>query len=280
MQFADDTILASSRHFFVQSSAMAREYMLRADSMGHFFVTAQYQVSRMNYDSYLLLTVVAGRLKCETRGQGSTLLPGSVLLLDCTQPHRYWALEDSEFLFLHINGSMMGQLYQGIHSSGLAVPGPGDDLIPQTILELLAAWASGHPLKETQVSARLYTMLMSLLDAARMGQVDEKELAAMEEVQCYIQQHLQERLTVEDLAERTGYSASHFNRLFRRAAGQSPYQFITRARMDRARHLLATSGLTIQEIADGCGFPSVSNFSHCFHQLSGMTPTEFRRQPI
>lgn len=281
MRFADTTILESSRHFYVQSSAIAHEYLLRADSVGHFFVTEQYQVTRMNYDSYLLLTVVSGRLSCESQGQTAAVLPGSVLLLDCTKPHRYWAQAESEFFFIHMNGVLLEPLCQGIHrGSGLVLERLKTDALLQTVTGMLDALESGHALRETQVSAQLYTQLMMLLESVRTGMVDEKELAAMEEVQQYIQRHLHEKLTVDILAERTGYSPSHFNRLFRRAANQSPYQFIMGARMDRAKHLLATSELSIQEIADRCGFPSVSNFSHTFRQACGMTPSAFRKQPI
>lgn len=281
MQFADVTILEPSRHFFVQSSSMAREYLLRADSVGHFFVTDQYQVSRVNYDSYLLLSVVSGRLNCESQGQTAAVCPGSVLLLDCTRPHRYWAVEKSEFLFIHINGGLTESLYRGIQrGSGPVVEGFAVDAFLRTAASLLDTLGSGRMPRETQVSAQLYTLLMLLLESARTRAVDEKELAAMVEVEQYILRHLYEKLTIESLAERAGYSASHFTRLFRRAANQSPYQFILDARIDRAKHMLATSGLSIQEIADQCGFPNVSNFSCTFRKICGLTPSEFRKQPI
>lgn len=281
MQFADATILEPSRHFYVQSSAIAHEYLLRADSVGHFFVTEQYQISRINYDSYLLLLMMSGRLNCESQGQSATVDPDSVLLLDCTQPHRYWAAEDSEFMFIHMNGALIEPLYRGIHSgSGLVLSGFKTDAFQQTVTGILDTLEAGRTLRETQLSAQLYTLLMILLESARTCMVDEKKLAVMEEVQQYIQRHLHEKLTVDALAERTGYSTSHFNRLFIRATNQSPYQFITGARIDRAKHLLATSGLSIQEVADRCGFPNVSNFSYTFRQACGMTPTAFRKQPI
>lgn len=281
MQFADATILEPSRHFFVQSSAIAHEYLLRADSVGHFLVTKQYQISRINYDSYLMLLMMSGRLNCESQGQSATVHPGNVLLLDCTQPHRYWAAEDSEFMFIHINGALIEPLYRGIHSgSGLVLSGFKTDAFQQTVTGILDTLEAGHTLRETRLSAQLYALLMILLESAQASMVDENEMIAMENVQQFIQRHLHEKLSVEALAERTGYSSSHFNRLFRRVTKQSPYQFIIGARIDRARHLLATSVLSIQEIAEQCGFPNVSNFSHAFRQASGMTPTAFRKQPI
>ena len=116
MQFADATVLEPSRHFYVQSSAIAHEYLLRADSVGHFFVTEQYQISRINYDSYLLLLMMSGRLNCESQGESATVHPDSVLLLDCTQPHRYWAAEDSEFMFIHMNGALIEPLSVATHA--------------------------------------------------------------------------------------------------------------------------------------------------------------------
>lgn len=281
MRYADPNILEDSRHYFVQSSAFAREHLLYADSVGHFHVGSQYRVDRMDYDSYLLMAVVAGTIICRSRGQSVTLQPGSVLLLDCTQPHSYFAAEPAEIYFVHINGSMIEPLYRCFYQSfGLAASTDRLDLFVQTIAGMIDQIGEHGLLRETQASSQLYALLMLLAESARTGAVAEKELAAIEDIQRYILRHLEEKLTIEHLAERLGYSASHFSRLFRQAAGQSPYQFITRARIDRARHLLSTSRLSVQEIAEGCGFPNLSNFCHAFREACGMTPGAFRKQPI
>ena len=88
--------------------------------------------------------------------------------------------------------------------------------------------------------------------------------------------HIDNPLTMEDLAEAAGYSRRHLERLFRDAVGKTPGEFYRGLRLDRARNLLITTDLTLMEVALACGFPSVSHFSKSFRATFGMAPTKLR----
>jgi len=80
---------------------------------------------------------------------------------------------------------------------------------------------------------------------------------------------------VEELAARSGYSASHFARQFTRVYGVSPIQYLNSIRILHAKNLLRTDQYTIAEIAQKCGFSNVYYFSRCFKQLTGIPPTKW-----
>jgi len=86
-----------------------------------------------------------------------------------------------------------------------------------------------------------------------------------------------EILSVAQLASEAGYSADHFSRVFLSATGLRPQDYLIKARIDRARQLLAESDLTIGEIATRVGFSDIFYFSRLFRQRTGQPPSAFRR---
>ena len=91
----------------------------------------------------------------------------------------------------------------------------------------------------------------------------------------YMEQNYREKITVEELAERSGYSASHFARQFTKIYGVSPIQYLNGIRILHAKNLLRTDQYTMAEIAQKCGFSNVYYFSRCFKQLTGIPPTKW-----
>jgi AraC-like DNA-binding protein len=83
---------------------------------------------------------------------------------------------------------------------------------------------------------------------------------------------------VEQLASACGLSVSHFAHMFTQEVGVSPRQFIIRARIDMAKSLLESSGLSISTIALECGFATVQHFARAFKEATGDTAGQYRHQ--
>ncbi len=83
--------------------------------------------------------------------------------------------------------------------------------------------------------------------------------------------------SVEEMAAIAGVSPSHFCRIFKKANGVSPHQYVLKARLERAQQLLAQSDQTIAQISDLLGFTSQGHFTRVFKQFAGRTPSDFRR---
>jgi AraC family transcriptional regulator len=84
-------------------------------------------------------------------------------------------------------------------------------------------------------------------------------------------------LDLQSLANETGYSRTHFMRMFRAATGQTPHHYILQLRLTRARDLLRERRNSLIDIAALCGFSSQSHMATAFRQMLGITPTEYRR---
>jgi AraC family transcriptional regulator, transcriptional activator FtrA len=89
--------------------------------------------------------------------------------------------------------------------------------------------------------------------------------------------HLDEPLTVDDLANRAMLSPRSFARRFRAATGTTPMQWLLRQRVLHAQRLLETSSLSVERVAEQCGFGTATALRVHFRRLVGTTPVAYRR---
>jgi AraC family transcriptional regulator len=91
----------------------------------------------------------------------------------------------------------------------------------------------------------------------------------------YINDHLAQELSLEELAAITQLSAYHFCRSFKRSTGLTPYQYVIRQRVERAKVLLKDGKMGISDVAVACGFTHQSHLNRHFKRLMGVTPKKF-----
>ncbi|AFY35803.1 response regulator transcription factor [Calothrix sp. PCC 7507] len=93
---------------------------------------------------------------------------------------------------------------------------------------------------------------------------------------CYIQDNLNQELSLEKLANEVGMTTDYFARLFKLSMRKSVHQYLIQQRVERAKHLLRQSDLTITEIAIECGFANPSHLALHFKRIVGVVPKQFR----
>lgn len=94
----------------------------------------------------------------------------------------------------------------------------------------------------------------------------------------YIETHLEEKIELDTLARRIGYAEYYLSRKFKTETGISISEYIRKARIDRAKILLATTNMSIQNISDRLCFGTRSFFTDTFSKITGVPPAEYRRQ--
>ena len=90
--------------------------------------------------------------------------------------------------------------------------------------------------------------------------------------------HIDQSLSVADLAATAGLSTAYFSEAFRKSTGYPPHQFLLRVRVERAKELLRVSDKTVIEIALACGFQSSQQLAKVFQRLLKATPSNYRRE--
>ena len=102
------------------------------------------------------------------------------------------------------------------------------------------------------------------------------EMASIRELQIWIAEHLEARLSVEELADRMAMSVRNFERVFTREVGTTPSQYVTRTRVEAARRRLERTDGGLKQVASAVGFGSVDVMRRAFVRLLGLTPRRYR----
>jgi AraC-like DNA-binding protein len=154
-----------------------------------------------------------------------------------------------------------------------------DDLARALLRELASDGAASVSLC-ARAQALLHLCLSSLLDDANGEEVTRDStgdaLAQLQPVLRYVDAHLADLLPNAKLAEIAHASESHFIRMFRRTFGRTPARHVQERRVSAAGELLLGTSLSIDEIAERCGFANRYHFSRVFAQRMSHPPARFR----
>ncbi len=100
-------------------------------------------------------------------------------------------------------------------------------------------------------------------------------------VSSYIHENMTEqRVSIDSLAEHMCMSRSQLSRRFLSVTGDTPNNYITRLKLEKAVRLLKSTDMTVKEIAWECGFDDSNFFTRTFRTAYGITPTQYRNTPI
>ncbi|MBE6757000.1 MAG: helix-turn-helix transcriptional regulator [Ruminococcaceae bacterium] len=141
--------------------------------------------------------------------------------------------------------------------------------------ELFRAFLRRDTQFETATCAKLLTLLATVGRCVN-GENGKRRGARLEKSLQYIHDHLAERLSVAALAACEHLSVSRYRALFCDMMKQPPLEYVLALRMDLACRLLATSDMSVQEIALAVGYEDSHYFSRLFHKKTGITPLVYR----
>ena len=145
--------------------------------------------------------------------------------------------------------------------------------------EMRSGWAMGA------LYGDLIGMALSVALIRRYGELSNQipqmkgglSRANLNRVLTYIKENLDGELRLEELAQLNSLSRYHFARSFRESLGETPYQYILRQRLKRAKTLLLMPRMTAAEIAKRTGFSDPSQFTRMFRKATGVTPLAWRK---
>ena len=139
---------------------------------------------------------------------------------------------------------------------------------PDNLFDLLAeSWL-------VQTLAYLTRMTKSNLPAEKLsGGLNTKDCRRLED---YVRTHLADTIRVSSLAKQVDLGERHFTRVFFQMFNETPVAYVTRLRIEKAKSLLASTKVSMTDIALECGFSHAQHFSTKFHEVVGASPSQYR----
>lgn len=276
-----NTIFEKSSIHFNTPSDWARENLFFVEMYGHFVCDGRYEIKRGSFDSYLFLLTLNGSGTIETPSGTSVCNKEDLAIIDCNEEHAYRANEKWEFLWIHFNGCNSKELVRMLIShQGNVVHMPDTSLTSRFFSLIVQKKMIGSVGDEISVSSYIHMFFAESMNSDwKNGAKGSKSLLVNEAIG-YIDSNYKGKITVGEIAKFVRCSESGFCHIFRKEMGVSPYEYIMRKRMNKAKELLKTTDAPISEIAEAVGFNSEANFIKTFRMKNGTTPNTFRTQVL
>lgn len=214
-------------------------------------------------------------------------LHGQYCVVPAGASTRWVVSQPARSLLLRLTPSLLGETSQamGLGSGALLAPAihVRDPQVERIGWMMQAedhdAYPGGRLFADSLASA-LATRLLTL-QSRRALTADTKGRALpgwrLRRVQDYVEAHLNEPLSLLELAAVAGYSASHFKALFKQATGVPVHRYVLERRVERARVLLLQGEQRIGDIALAAGFSHASHMARCLRRELGISPSQLMR---
>lgn len=218
--------------------------------------------------------------------QSDLFRDGDICLTPATTPVLVRLHHTCDVMHLYVEPALMAQLMVEVADID------GLELIPQFKLNDPLIYQIGIALKMklecNGLCDRLYTESMAIAISAHIihyystkklkihhypnGLSRDRLQQAIE----YIHEHLEQNLSITEMAQILQMSPYYFSRLFKQSTGLSPHQYLLKCRIEHAKQLLKTTSLAIAAIATQAGFVDQSHLARHFKRQVGILPSQFR----
>jgi AraC-like DNA-binding protein/mannose-6-phosphate isomerase-like protein (cupin superfamily) len=236
-----------------------------------------------HHDYYEIEIVASGELFHECNGKRMTLSKGDAYILSPDDVHAVTALGNTEVYNLCIYTEQCNKavarllIEEGYPRFGRLTD---DEMTEISALHdaLREELQSSKKYREPRILALTMLLASSLLEKTTVeGSLkSSRSYSTIAKAMTFIEEHLSEPITLEDVALVSGYSRTYFCRLFREIVGINFKDYLARERINLACDLLTNEKSSITEIVYAVGFNSVSSFWRAFKRYKGISPCEFR----
>lgn len=266
-------------------TTLARSMFYYVQHMGCNTFDASFRIERSNYNSLLFTYTKSGSGSLEYRGQHYELTAGTLMFINCLEPHVYFTSDTHwEQSWLHVYGSECEAYYREIQSilENPVVHIEDGGLFFDCWFAMMQMQRNNDPnfdIRSSAIIVRLLTELMLLGRRSKSRAADSQAMRTISAVQFEMDARILrgEAYRVEEMAVTARMSQSHFSAFFKRTIGAPPYEYFLGKRIEAAKALLSGTELPIADIATRMGFDSASHFNRTFRRFELITPSRYRR---
>lgn len=243
---------------------------------GHLYIHRENRIRKLfislscNYQEKGIQEINGERVLSSGKDRLSVLWPGT--LLQTIRP----SLHDE--IFFEYDAACADAFRRlGVQSlDGIRFTTGIETLINEIRCELEHLYRPGTADRLDQLAIRLFTELT--IEQESVSEERHATNLKIHDIASYFASHFQEKIVLDDLLRRYGFSRRTFYREWNRLYKTSPMHFLLEQRMKLAAELLRRSDCSVDEIADECGFTDRIYFHQRFRMCFGCSPLRYRRQ--
>ena len=260
---------------------------LRLHALGYFAHARYHYVNRRGGSKeYIFIYCREGVGKVQVNTKNVTLSANQVLVIPPDVPHRYEADHTNPWsiYWAHFSGVNAGELSLRLYNP-LAVTVSDQSRIEDRLLlfeQIFTTLKNGYTIDNLNFANICFTHFLASFShveqfnsARRQSEYSNNIIT---KVVHFMNENIDNHLTINDMADYCAYSPSYFYRRFKAEMGMPPLTYFTRMKMNKASILLITTTMQVSQVASKIGFTDSFHFSRVFSKVIGMSPQKFRKQ--
>lgn len=274
---------------FMQENYEKKGYLLEDFRLFHLKDYGTEKIEYHYHEFYKILFFISGKGEYFVEGKRYALSPGDIVLIEKHNIHRpeFEARTPCERMILYISPEFLSrnsrencdliECFGGDHDHVLRPDEKIRKSLFSIVLSIEQELSSQRYGKEIVASGILLRLLVELARSVRQKGVQkpspmQPKSRQIQELVHYLETHLAEDISIDDLSERFYLSRYHMMRRFREETGTTIHSYLTDHRLMLARDLME-QGMPATEVCFHCGFGSYSSFSRAYGKFFGTTPT-------
>ena len=239
---------------------------------GYYTCDHNYCCQREKFVDSLLCYIIKGSLSVGSE-RVETAKAGDIVLMDCTKPHKYFCDNHVEFLFLHYCGLNSGAFTESLltMNESCIFHVPAAERIKEHCLHLVSRL---QPVSYAEFSMAVHSILCLMTFGGNDKAITDNYVSKAIQ---FIDSHVREKLTLDDIADAVHLSKYYFSRLFKYETGISPMSYVSVSKLNAAKTMLKTTKMSTMEIANELKYASPASFINSFKEHVGLSPSQFRK---
>jgi len=269
---------------FHNTRVFSRNDPLYVEALGITHPFPGYRIQRFRtgvkrFGIYVFEEVLSGSGYIECDGIKYSVSAGDFYFLNNNCSHIYYADLEHPFekIWINVSGKLITKLLEAYDITAPVIVLHSDFSPMIREIHTIYSAPTEESLDERNGRASQVFAAM-LLRMAREVHDNEVKVDLPLRLKLYIDNRMDFTLSVEQLAQQFHLNSNYVTVVFKRKYGMTPKQYMLERKIDCAKQLLQNRNCEIKEIAATLAFSSVYHFSNTFKRLTGMTPTEYRRE--
>ncbi len=239
-----------------------------------------YEITRPTFPFFSIEFVAGGRGHLTLNNKEYKLYPGVLFLYGPEINHNIHSSSDAPLdkYFVNFTGKKARAVVSESHLLGKILTTSSPNQILKTFLDI-AKYGLSHSRHSDQICGTLVELLILQISDTALHSSNPGSPAFVTYQRCLniINNRYRQLNSLSEITDICHVDDAYLCRLFKKFGSQSPYQYLTLLKMNRAADMLLESGSLIKEIAFEVGFSDQFHFSRTFKRIFDLSPTEFIR---
>ncbi|OLS39185.1 AraC family transcriptional regulator [Bacillus sp. MRMR6] len=238
-------------------------------------------LKRKDVGTYVFQYTLSGEGRLDIAEESYTVKAGEAFIVEIPSDHRYYFPKDSkgwEFMFITLVGREAADCWRFMNEqNGPVLKVPPNAKLIQLLLKIYQDTYDQKITDTYYASARAYEFIMECYRLIRNIEKETKGFSLqITKALSFIQTHYHEPITLDEIAEVSGFSRYYFIKQFQHQLNMTPVQYLTKIRIQKSAELLRLTNSSVTDIAAQVGYANANYFNKVFRKVVGVSAGTFR----